>query len=106
MHDWCGHATSRDFDPVGDARTYVSQSINGILTKLRRWSSSSKEQVEFFTHSLPAFGQPMGFAVNYSCDFTVRFDLEGTHLRSCQGPIALDKLRFLLRESRSLRTRC
>jgi hypothetical protein len=86
-----------DFDPIGDERTYVSQTINGILAKLRRWSSSSEEHVGLFTHSLPAFGRPMGFAVNYSCDHAVRFDLEGNALEVLPGAYRIGQTEFLLR---------
>jgi hypothetical protein len=86
-----------DFDSVGDEGTYVSQSVKGILAKLRRWASSSEEQVGLFTHSLPAFGRPIGFAVNYSCDFAVRFDLEGNALEVPPGAYRIGQTEFLLR---------
>jgi hypothetical protein len=55
-----------------------------IETSLGR--AAPARTTSFFAHSLPAFGQPTGFAVSYSCDFAVRFDLE-----VLQEPIALRK---------------
>ena len=39
----------------------------------------------------------MGFAVNYSCDFTVRFDLEGNALEVLPGAYRIGQTEFLLR---------
>jgi hypothetical protein len=55
-----------DFDLTADPLTFVKQSLDGLRKKLARWHGS-----------LPAFGRPVGFIVNYSPDCAVRFDLEG-----------------------------
>jgi hypothetical protein len=51
--------------------TYVQQALDGLETRLQRWSSSS----------LPAFGSPRSVVVNYAYDKAVEFDLDGTPLR-------------------------
>jgi hypothetical protein len=55
-----------DFDLTAAPFTFVKQSLDGLRHKLARWRGS-----------LPAFGRPVGFIVNYSPDCAVRFDLEG-----------------------------
>jgi hypothetical protein len=55
-----------DFDLTAAPATFVRQSLDGLRQKLARWRGS-----------LPAFGRPVGFIVNYSPDRAVRFDLDG-----------------------------
>ena len=55
-----------DFDLTAAPVTFVQQSQDGLRHKLARWRGS-----------LPAFGRPVGFIINYSPDCAVRFDLEG-----------------------------
>ena len=55
-----------DFDLTAAPVTFVKQSLDGLRHKLARWRGS-----------LPAFGRPVGFIINYSPDRAVRFDLEG-----------------------------
>jgi len=55
-----------DFDLTAAPITFVQQSQDGLRHKLARWRGS-----------LPAFGRPVGFIINYSPDCAVRFDLEG-----------------------------
>ena len=80
-----------DFDPVGDERNYVSQSINGILAKLRRWGSSSQKQVDSSPTrcrlSASQWDSPSIIRVTSPCGSILR----ETRLRSCQVPIALGK---------------
>jgi hypothetical protein len=60
-----------DFAENSTPISYVRQALDGLETRLRRWSSSS----------LPAFGRPRGVVVNYAYDNAVEFDLEGKPLR-------------------------
>ena len=53
-----------DFDLTAAPVTFIKQSLDGLRQKLARWHGS-----------LPAFGRPVGFIVNYSPDRAVRFDL-------------------------------
>lgn len=46
--------------------SYVRQAIEGVKDKQRRWGSV-----------LPAFGRPKDFAINYSLDSAVVFNLSG-----------------------------
>jgi hypothetical protein len=55
-----------DFDLTAGSISFVQQSLDGLRHKLARWRGS-----------LPAFGRPVGFIVNYSPDRAIRFDLEG-----------------------------
>jgi hypothetical protein len=55
-----------DFDLTAAPDTFAKQSLDGLRRKLARWRGS-----------LPAFGRPTGFIINYSPDRAVRFDLEG-----------------------------
>jgi hypothetical protein len=55
-----------DFDLTAAPVTFIKQSLDGLRKKLARWRGS-----------LPAFGRPVGFIVNYCPDCAVRFDLEG-----------------------------
>jgi hypothetical protein len=55
-----------DLDLTAAPVTFIKQSLDGLRRKLARWRGS-----------LPAFGRPVGFIVNYSPDCAVRFDLEG-----------------------------
>jgi hypothetical protein len=55
-----------DFDLTAAPVTFIKQSLDGLRQKLARWRGS-----------LPAFGRPVGFIVNYSPDRAVRFGLQG-----------------------------
>jgi hypothetical protein len=56
-----------DFDPDQPPVTYTRQALAGIQQKL----------AHFKCPSLPGFGKPTGFVVNYSPDHAVRYDLAG-----------------------------
>ena len=47
--------------------TYVSQALDGVRQRRQRWRGNS----------LPAFGKMVGFIVNFTPDFAVRYDLDG-----------------------------
>lgn len=55
-----------DFDLSKDPSTFVSQALSGLNQKLQKWGSS-----------IPAFGKPIGFVINYTYDRHGRFDLDG-----------------------------
>ena len=57
-----------NFDLTAGRASFVNQALNGIPTKL---GNDGK---------IPAFGSPVGIAVNYSPDRAVRFDLTGKAL--------------------------
>jgi hypothetical protein len=59
-----------DFDPTSSPVTYVSQALDGVRQRIQRWRGNY----------LPAFGKMVGFIVNYTPDFAVRYDLEGNAL--------------------------
>ena len=56
-----------DFDLNQGPLTFVQQAIEGVRCKLLEWNGVA----------LPAFGQPIGFVVNYGPDRALRFDLTG-----------------------------
>lgn len=60
-----------DFAEGSAPVTYVKQALMGVSQKLARWNSSS----------LPAFGRPTGFVINYSYDRAIEFDFIGKPLR-------------------------
>ena len=64
-----------NLDPAGDPRNYVDQTLNGICAKLARWHAGFDRQKGLGSYALPAFGRPIGFVINYTCDLAVRFDL-------------------------------
>jgi hypothetical protein len=55
-----------DFDTTGDSESYVGMALAGIQQRL----------VEF-KGMLPAFGRAVGFIVNYTPDFAIRYSLDG-----------------------------
>lgn len=55
-----------DFDLSKDPSTFVSQTLSGLNQKLQRWGTS-----------IPAFGKPTGFVINYTHDRHARFDIDG-----------------------------
>jgi hypothetical protein len=57
-----------DLDVTANPIAYVGLALDGLRQKLAAWNSEQ----------LPAFGRPIGIVVNYSPDFAVRFDLDGT----------------------------
>jgi hypothetical protein len=59
-----------DFDLDQPPVTYICQAIAGIEEKLAHFKCAS----------LPGFGKPTGFIVNYSPDHAVRYDLDGNAL--------------------------
>ena len=56
-----------DFDLTASPVTFVKQSLDGVRQRRQRWRGNS----------LPAFGKMVGFIVNFTPDFAVRYDLEG-----------------------------
>jgi hypothetical protein len=50
--------------------SFIEQARVGIREKLREWNCTS----------LPGFGRPVGFIVNYTPDRAVRYDLDGNSL--------------------------
>ncbi len=59
-----------DFHETANPITFFHLALGGLKVKLAEWRSDQ----------LPAFGRPTGIAVNYTPDFSVRFDLSGTPL--------------------------
>ena len=55
-----------DFDLEGDRESYAQKALQGMQRHLAKWKGA-----------VPAFGQPIGFVVNYSPDYAIRFDLDG-----------------------------
>jgi hypothetical protein len=55
-----------DFDTRANPISFVRLAFDGLKKKTARWGKS-----------LPGFGKPNGFVVNYSPDFAVRFALDG-----------------------------
>jgi hypothetical protein len=55
-----------DFDSTGDRESYVAKALTGVRQRLAE-----------FKGTLPAFGRAVGFIVNYSPDFAVKFSLDG-----------------------------
>ena len=70
-----------DFDPDKPPVTYIRQAIEGIQQKLAHFKCAS----------LPGFGQPTGFVVNYSPDHAVRYDLEGNALEILPAAVRTGK---------------
>lgn len=66
-----------DFDLTSTQATWRTQAIDGIRARLKRWNSSWNNRRQVEAYSLPAFGRPIGFVVNYAVDHAVRYDLEG-----------------------------
>ena len=59
-----------NFDPDQPPVTYIRQAMAGIDQKLAHFKCAS----------LPGFGKPIGFVVNYSPDHAIRYDLQGNAL--------------------------
>ena len=66
-----------DFDLLSKQATWRTQAIDGLRARLKRWNSSWNNRRQVEDYSLPAFGRPIGFVVNYAIDHAVRYDLEG-----------------------------
>lgn len=75
-----------DFDLDAGSITFPKQAIDGIAEKLASWKMNS----------LPAFGQPIGFFVNYSPTNAVEFDLKGNPLKKFNQSIRPGKVQFSL----------
>ncbi len=60
-----------DFQPGSPPITFAAQAMEGL----------SKRLSEFKSKVLPAFGKPLGFAVNYTEQRAVTFDLQQRPLR-------------------------
>lgn len=74
-----------DFDPIHDRASYRTQAIEGICSRLKRWNKSFERGKGIGSFSLPAFGRPTGFVINYADDRGVRFDLEGRAVEILAG---------------------
>jgi hypothetical protein len=56
-----------DFDAKASPIGFVKLALEEVRQRLSQWGSA-----------IPAFGRPTGIVVNFSPDFGVRFDLDGT----------------------------
>jgi hypothetical protein len=57
-----------DFDVNAKPISFVKLALDGVKRKLAEWSCEA----------LPGYGKPTGIIVNFSPDYSVRFDLVGT----------------------------
>jgi len=85
-----------DFDLLSTQATWRAQAIDGLRARLKRWNSSWNNRRQVEDYSLPAFGRPIGFVVNYAIDHAVRYDLEGNAIEMLPAAYRVGKadLRF------------
>jgi hypothetical protein len=55
-----------DFDSTGDPEAFAPKALADV-----------RKRLEQFNGALPAFGHAIGFVLNYSPNFSIRFSLEG-----------------------------
>ena len=71
-----------DFDLAGSPDTFVAQALDGLTNKLLEFDTTLKKarlapEVVRHRATLPAFGAPTGFVINYAPDHAVRYDIDG-----------------------------
>jgi hypothetical protein len=75
-----------DFDVNVSPVSFVKLALDGVKQKLAEWGST-----------IPAFGRPTGIVVNYSPDFGVRFDLDGTARETFDAAYRIGQVYLLIK---------